>query len=170
MRAVSTAASGVRHVMGVSLQALIVVAIIAALLVAASVINRTAPAGAASALAARGGHASGGTTDGGTISLKMVYDANDDSSPNQGDVVTFDVSTGATSQPWVRLTCVRDGTIVLDAARGIFPTSLSKNFTLGSSMWSAGSAACTATLQDWDSYSKNGKITNLRSMTFDVSS
>ena len=34
--------------------------------------------------------------------------------------------------------------------------------------WQGGDADCTATLEDWDSYSKNGSITPLASMTFPV--
>lgn len=115
-----------------------------------------------------GGKNSGGS--GGTISLVMVSDANGNGLPNYGDQVTFAVSTTATSQPWVTAYCYQNGTLVYQQSNGIFPLSLGETFTLGPTpAWAGGAADCTAYLQDWDSYSKNGKITNLASLDFSVS-
>jgi hypothetical protein len=115
-----------------------------------------------------GGGNSGGT--GGTIALVMVNDANGNGSPNYGDTVTFAVSTTATSMPWVTLDCYQSGTLVLHASNGIFPISLNQNFVLGETVaWQGGGAAnCTATLQNWDSYTKHHTVTNLASMSFNV--
>lgn len=112
------------------------------------------------------GKPSGGS--GGTISLVMVADANGDGLPNYGDKITFAVSTPATTMPWVTLVCSQNGALVYKASNGIFPTSLGQNFTLASGAWTSGAADCTATLQNWDNYSKRGKITDLASITFHV--
>jgi hypothetical protein len=61
MRAVSTAASGIRHVLGATAQSILIVAIIAALLVAYAAATNTRPGGAIRALAARGGASAGST-------------------------------------------------------------------------------------------------------------
>lgn len=110
-----------------------------------------------------GGKPSGG---GGTISLVLLNST--DGVPHYGQKVTFNVSTTATSYPYVTLKCSQGG-LVYQASKGIFPTSLGQNFTLGPTpMWQGGDADCTATLENWDSYSKNGSITALTSMTFHV--
>ena len=110
-------------------------------------------------------HRGGGS--GGTISLVMVTDNNSDGQPNYKDKVTFAVSTSSTTQPWVTVQCSQNGTLVYQQSNGIFPTSLNQTFTLGPTPnWQGGAANCTAKLQNWDSYSKNGKIVNLASMSF----
>jgi hypothetical protein len=60
---------------------------------------------------------------------------------------------------------------VLEGWQGFFPTALgSQQFTLGPTpAWQSGSASCTAYLENWDSYSKNGKVTTLASTSFNVS-
>jgi hypothetical protein len=123
------------------------------------------------AFAAKGGGGGHHSTSGGTgtISLVMVVDANGDSLPNFRDKVTFNVSTTATSQPWVTLKCYQSGSLVYKASNGIFSTSLNENFTLGPTPnWQSGAADCTAYLEDWDSYSKNGSISTLASMPVTV--
>jgi hypothetical protein len=108
----------------------------------------------------------GGT---GTISLVMVSDANSDGSPNFGDKVTFNVSTPSTIYPWVTLKCYVNGALVMQTSNGIFATSLGQNFNLGPTpSWPSGPADCTATLQNWDNYSKRGSITDITSMSFRV--
>ena len=132
----------------------------------------------AAGLAAKGGTAGkpggggggkpggGGSTSGGTIDLVLLNST--DGVPHYGQKVTFTVSTSATSYPYVTLKCYQGG-LVYQASKGIFPTSLGQNFTLGPTPnWQGGEADCTATLEDWDSYSKNGSITPLASMTFHV--
>jgi hypothetical protein len=93
------------------------------------------------------------------------------SGPQYRDTVTFAVKTDATSQPFVHLKCWQDRTLVLEGWQGFFSTALgNQSFNLGPTpAWSGGSASCTAYLENWDSYSKNGKITTLASTTFDVS-
>jgi len=103
-----------------------------------------------------GGHTAGGSTSGGTITLAnpLVVDNNDNGKPNFGDVVTFDVSTTATTQPYVNLVCSGGG-IAYDSWRGYFAGSLDTNwnFVLGSGGWTSGAADCTAWL---GMYTKRG--------------
>jgi hypothetical protein len=114
-----------------------------------------------------GGGKPGGGGGGGTIDLVLLNSA--DGVANYGEQVTFRVSTSATSYPYVTLKCTQGGSLVYQASKGIFPTSLGQNFTLGPTpSWQGGEADCTATLEDWDSYSKNGSITPLASMSFHV--
>lgn len=130
-------------------------------------------AGAAAATAAKGGGGGkpggGGTTGGGggTINWVMVDDKNGDQVPSFTDTITFAVQTSSTTKPWVTVKCSQNGTLVYKESNGIFSTSLDQNFTLGpSTSWPSGAADCTATLENWDSYSKNGSITVLTSTTF----
>jgi hypothetical protein len=116
-----------------------------------------------------GGKPGTGGGGGGSLTYRMVTDNNNDGVPNFRDTVTFVVQTTATAYPYVTLKCKQNGTLVLQESNGIFPTSLSREFTLGpTSLWTGGTADCTATLEDWDSYSKHGSITVLASMSFTV--
>jgi hypothetical protein len=121
-------------------------------------------------LAAKGGNGGGGKPDrsgSGTMSLVLLNST--DGVPHFGQKVTFNVSTTATSYPYVTLKCSQGGGLVYQASKGIFPTSLGQDFTLGPTPnWQGGDADCTAYLEDWDSYSKNGSITTLTSMIFHV--
>jgi hypothetical protein len=116
-----------------------------------------------------GGKPGGGSGTRGSLAVAMVIDNNTDGVPSFGDTVTFTVSTTATAYPWVTLRCNQNGTLVSQESNGIFATSLSRDFTLGpTSLWPSGAATCTATLENWDSYSKNGSITVLASTSFPV--
>jgi hypothetical protein len=106
----------------------------------------------------------GGSAGGGTIDLVLVNST--DGVAHFGQQVTFAVSTSATVYPWVTVSCTKDGATVLQASRGIFPTSLGQNVTLGPTpSWSGGEADCTASLEDWDSYPRTSQ---LASMSFHV--
>jgi hypothetical protein len=123
----------------------------------------------ASAKGGGGKPGGGGSSSGGSLTWVMVTDINQDRLPNFRDTVTFAVQTTATAYPWVTLRCKQNGTSVYSASEGIFATSLGQNFTLGPTpLWTSGGADCTATLENWDSYSKNGSITVLASMSFPV--
>ena len=120
------------------------VALVAAL---AAICLAAAPA----ALAARGGgggkpHGGGGTTGGtGTISLVLLNSS--DGLAHWGQKVTFNVSTTATSEPWVGLKCYRGGTQVSENWEGFFAGALDDQiFGLYSPQWTGGDAECTATL------------------------
>jgi hypothetical protein len=121
---------------------------------------------ASAALAAGGG---GKPSSSSSISLMLMAAPTTSGtvSPSYGDAVTFAVSTSATSQPFVHVKCSQNGSLVYEAwqawAKG------PQSFTLGGTdAWQAGAADCTAYLENWDSYSKNGKITVLASTGFHV--
>jgi hypothetical protein len=168
MRAVSTAASGIRHMVGISLQALVIVAIIAALVIAASVLTNTQPGGASNVLAAKGG---GGNTGGkpsggggGSLSIVMLADANGNAAPNWDDTITFDVSTSATTRPYVRLYCYQGGSLVYSFTAGFYSGyPWSKDFRLSSQSWTGGAADCTASLIYTGS---NGRVNTLATLGF----
>jgi hypothetical protein len=119
---------------------------------------------AAPALA--GGHrAGGGGSTSSTLQLVPLNPA--PGAPYFGDQVTFNVSTTATTQPWVTATCSQNGVVVYQQTQGFFSTYLyGQIFTLGpTSMWSGGAADCTAKLvQRTSSRSKT-----LATITFHVS-
>ena len=104
----------------------------------------------ASAYAAKGG-GGGHPRSGGASSLTLVLENSTDGLPHYGQVVTFKVSTTATTEPFVRLDCYEGGVWVLSSSAGFFasyPWPWTQNFTLGWDMWHTPGAAsdCTATL------------------------
>ncbi len=101
---------------------------------------------AGTAVAAKGG----GKPTGGTINLVVLDGA--DATPNHGERVAFDVSTGATDRPFVGVRCYQGSAFVLDGYTGYFPTYMFDPWvTLGSPYWAAGVAAdCTARLFRYD--------------------
>ena len=115
-------------------------------LLAAALVSGTVAAGKG------GGHHGGGgtTTGGGTISLApLVVDNNGNGLPNYTDVVTFNISTTATTTPYVNLVCTQNGVLVASGWRGYWAGSLdtSWNFGLESGAWPGGAADCTAYLK-----------------------
>jgi hypothetical protein len=101
-------------------------------------------ASAPAAIAGKGGkpRPSGGT---GTISLVLLNSS--DGLAHWGQKVTFNVSTTATSEPWVGLKCYQGGALVSEGWEGFFAGSLDDQvFGLYSGKWSGGAADCTATL------------------------
>jgi hypothetical protein len=130
------------------------IAYAAALLVLALTLVPAALAGKGSAggTTGGGGHKGGGGTTGGgggSLSLVMVTDNNGDGLPNWGDTVTFNVSTTATAQPHVDLTCTQNGVLVYSATSGFYPGypwPWTQDMTLSSQMWSGGAASCTSRL------------------------
>ena len=100
-----------------------------------------------------GGGGSGGTTS--TSSISLVVLNSPDGLPHQGGEVTFDVSTTATTQPYVNLMCYQNGVLVAEGWEGYFAGALnsSYNFVLASGAWQSGDADCTAWL---DMHTKRG--------------
>ena len=109
------------------------------------------------AFAAKGGgggggggkpHGGGGTTGGtGSLTLRMVDPA--DTVANWGDQITWDVSTTATTQPNVDVTCKQNGVVVYGASAGFYagyPWPWTQIMTLSSQAWSGGSADCVGRL------------------------
>lgn len=79
----------------------------------------------------------------------MVTDANGNGLPNWKDQVTFDITTTATTQPFVDLVCSQNGVVVLGTTGGFFdsyPWPWTKIMTLSSPSWQGGGASCTAKL------------------------
>ena len=127
------------------------------------------PAALANKPGGGGGHnggGGGGTTGGsGTISLMLLNST--DGLAHYGQRVTFSVSTTSTLYPWVDVKCSQNGAVVYHQANGIFRTSLNQIFTLGPTpSWTGGDADCVAALQNWDSYSKNGSISTITTISF----
>ena len=125
----------------------------------------------APAFAAKGGGGgskptggSGGTSSSLSIAEPLVYDANGDGLPNWGDTITFNISTTATSAPYVDLTCSQTGTLVYSATSGFFAGYMwpwTKNMTLSSQSWTGGAANCTATLYYFGSRGKKVVLSTL---------
>jgi hypothetical protein len=94
------------------------------------------------------GGGGGGSTSSSSISGPvMVVDANGDGLPNWGDTVRFNVSTTATTSPYVDLKCYQNGVLVAEGWRGYFSGSLdTPNFGLYAGSWMSGAADCTAYL------------------------
>jgi len=120
------------------------------------------------AIAAPGG---GNKSTGSSISLVLATSSTSGATtvaPSDGQTVTFAVSTDATTQPYVHLKCFQNGGLVLEAWRAWFVVQ-QQSFTLGASdAWQSGAADCTAYLENWDSYSKNGKTSVVASTDFHV--
>jgi hypothetical protein len=149
MKAVSTAASGIRHLVGMSLQALVIVAIIAALVVAASVLTNTQPSGASNVLAA--GHRSNSTTTAITI-------------PDSVFGGTSDATTGASK--WVYVECSQGGQVVFEQYKQADSTgSVVLGYFGPTSMWTGGSATCVGQEGYW---SRNGRWRGIASTNFYV--
>jgi len=91
----------------------------------------------------------GGGASSSSLTLVMVGDANADGVPNWGDTITFDVSTTATSNPYVEVTCSQNGAIVYSAWAGFYdsyPWPGQRLMPLSSPSWTGGAADCRATL------------------------
>lgn len=98
----------------------------------------------------KGGHGGGGTTGGSSsLAVVMVTDLNGNGAPNYGDTITFNVTTTATSQPYVEVTCSQNGTVVYSAWAGFYDGYLwpgQRLMPLSSPSWTGGAASCKATL------------------------
>jgi len=130
------------------------IAFIAALLVLALALVPVAVAGKGSGGGGGGkgggkGGGGGGSTSTSSLAVVMVSDANGNGLPNWGDTITFTVSTTATSQPYVEVTCSQNGTVVYSAWAGFYDAYLwpgQRLMPLSSPAWMGGAADCTATL------------------------
>ena len=114
-----------------------------------------------------GGGGGGGSNGGGNGSVTLVPLYSHTGGPVIGDWVTFSVSTSA-AYPYVRVTCTQGGTLVYSQTNGFFATyPWGQDYQLGPTpSWTAGSAACVATL--FVTNSKGGSTT-LASTSFAVS-
>ena len=103
---------------------------------------------APAALSGKGGN--GGKPSGGSSSssLTLVVLNSTDGLPHYGQQVTFDVSTTATTSPYVNLRCYQNGVLVGQSWEAFFAGSLDDQIMVlgGSLAWQSGAADCTATL------------------------
>lgn len=91
--------------------------------------------------------------------------ASSTSAPRYGDTVTFNVSTTATSNPFVNLNCYQNGALVMNSWSAFFPGGVNQDFGLYSPSWQGGAADCTA---DLGMLTSNGKWKVLASNSFSV--
>ena len=105
----------------------------------------------------------GGTTSSGTSSLTLVLLNSTDGLPHWGQQVTFNVSTTATTEPYVTLYCYQNGKQVYSSWAGFYPSypwPWNQVMTLSSLSWTGGAADCTATL--------SSSTATLKSISFHV--
>jgi hypothetical protein len=118
----------------------------------------------APAIAGKGGKTAGG---GSSITLvRLSLSALATSNPRFGEQVTFDVTTNATSQPWVDAKCYQNGKLVYEQWNGFFADyKYGQTYTLGpTNSWPGGAADCTADIVDRDNY----QLRVVGSMSFHV--
>jgi hypothetical protein len=119
------------------------------------------------ALAGKGKHGAGTSGGSSSLTLRMVTDANQNGLPNRGDTIRFDVSTTATTEPHVNVTCYQNGVVVYGASTGYYasyPWPWTQNMTLSSQSWTGGAADCTAVLQAYSGTT----VTTLTTLNFHV--
>jgi hypothetical protein len=124
------------------------------------------------ALAGKGGGAGGkgnggGGPKGGSGSLTLVLVNSADTVPNWGEQITFTVSTTATTEPNVSVTCKQNGVVVYGATTGYYasyPWPWTQVMTLSSQSWTGGAADCVAQLY----YISGMSTVNLSSLSFHV--
>jgi hypothetical protein len=106
-----------------------------------------------------------GGTSSSSLSLVVLYSPYNDGLPHWDGQVTFNISTTATTHPYVDLNCYQSGTLVYGAMAGFFasyPWQGTQNMTLSSASWTGGAASCTATLY----YLSGTKKVILSTLTF----
>jgi hypothetical protein len=113
------------------------------------------------------GNGNGGAAgrDPSSLGLVMVNDLNGNGTPDYGDSVTFNVSTTASSSPYVDVYCYQGGTLVYAAEAGFYTNYPWPNdFILTAPTWASGAASCTATIVYYD----HGKLVSGLSTPFSV--
>jgi len=111
-----------------------------------------------------GGGGKGGKTTS-SSSLTLVTLNSTDGLPHWGQQITFNVSTTATTEPHVNVTCSQNGAVVYGAATGYYatyPWPWTQTMTLSSQSWTGGAADCTAVLQAYSGTS----VTTLAILAF----
>ena len=100
-------------------------------------------------------------------SLSLVLLNSTDGLPHWGQQVTFNVSTTATTEPNVSLTCYQNGSLVYGAVAGFYPSypwPWTQIFALSSPSWTSGATNCTAALY----YFSGKKTVTLATLSFDA--
>jgi hypothetical protein len=85
--------------------------------------------------------------------------------PHFGDTVTFEVTTSATTTPFVNLNCYQNAALAAQGWATFFTGGSPGTFGLSSPIWRSGAADCTA---DLGMFSNNGKWKVLGSTSFHV--
>ena len=78
---------------------------------------------------------------------------------NWGDQITWKISTTATTEPNVSVTCKQNGVVVYGAVAGFYasyPWPWTQIMTLSSQAWTGGAASCVAELYYFSGTSKVG--------------
>ena len=102
-------------------------------------------AAALSALVATSTAVAGSPKSSSSITLVVLSsERTAEAAPQQGDQVTFEISTNA-ERPYVLLNCYQGGTWIY-AGQAPFWGTLSRSFTLATTAWTSGGAECTARL------------------------
>jgi hypothetical protein len=95
-----------------------------------------------------GGKGGGGKPSRGTGTISLVLLESTDGLAHYNQLIRFNVSTTATSEPWVHLKCYQGGALVAEGWEGYFERALSDgDFRLSSPTWTGGDADCTALLE-----------------------
>ena len=105
-------------------------------------------------------------TGGSGSSLSLVLLDSTDGLAHFGQHITWNVSTTATTQPFVSMQCTQAGTVVYLASAGYFPGYAwpwEQTMLLASGAWTGGAADCSARLY---SSSSTGKTTTLATTSF----
>jgi hypothetical protein len=105
-------------------------------------------------------------TGGSGSSLSLVLLDSTDGLAHYGQHITWNVSTTATTQPFVSVQCSHAGTVVYSTYTGYFADFAwpwTQTMTLSSNAWTGGAADCSARLY---SSSSTGKTTTLATTTF----
>src|SRR5215210_3141492 len=115
------------------------------------------------ALAGKGKPGGGG---GAVSSLQLVLLDSTDGLPHWGQKITFNVSTTATTQPFVSVNCYQGSAWVYADSVGYFADyPWAKEFTLAAASWPGAAADCTARLFS----TKDGsRTTTLATLSFHV--
>jgi len=99
---------------------------------------------------ASAGKGHGGASSSSSLALVMVNDLNGNGLPNWGGMVTYSVSTTATTIPEVGTACYQNGTEVYYHEGGFYAgdpwAPADQRFVLQSYVWASGKADCSATL------------------------
>lgn len=171
MRALSAAASGVRHAVGAIAEASLIVAIVAALAFSLGVFGR-APAGASEVNAATKGYSITIVGPVGAAATAITY----------GDSVATYSVYGSANPAYARLRCVANSSTVTNLAvgaqvydvflairEGTWNTGGYATFsTTASRAWTGGGAACTASLMTYTMHNADRIWKTLASTSFSV--
>lgn len=109
----------------------------------------------------------GGQSSNGTSTLTLVLLNSTDGLAHWGQQITFNVSTSATTEPHVSLTCSQNGVVVLTDEAGYYasyPWPWAQTMTLSSYSWTSGGANCDAVLY----YFSGKKTVTLLTLPFQV--